>query len=147
MSKFKRNRNNLKVLSIFPWSRSFGKQETVGKLPHPSTQSPSPSPPPPCLLRLLTGIILFVLEVNFETMLNTFYSFFFLLIPRMALEGLALSMVIAYHCGASAFVVCDSCLVRGDVLQCQACAVNLRTDDSWSKCWVLLFLRRGLCWK
>ena len=65
--KFKRNRNNLKVLWIFPWSRSFGKQEAVGKLPHFNTPALTFDwNNLVCLKLCWTHFILFFFSFNFK---------------------------------------------------------------------------------
>ena len=39
----------------------------------------------------------------------------------------------SYNCSSSVSVVGDPCLVRGDVLQRQACVVDICADDSQCK--------------
>ena len=63
---------------------------------------------------------------------------------RVVLESLAVSMATAHNCSSFVFVVRDSGLVWGDVLQQRACAVDICTDDWWSQCRILLFLCRGM---
>ena len=49
---------------------------------------------------------------------------------RVVLACLVVSMVTALHSNSSVFVVCDSGVVRGDILQCSASVVNICTDDT-----------------
>ena len=65
----------------------------------------------------------------------------------MVLACLDVAITAAYNCSSSFSVVGDSCLVRGDILQCQARVVDICTDDPQCKWRILLFLCRGVCKK
>ena len=69
------------------------------------------------------------------------------IIFRVVLACLDVAITAAYNCSSSVSVVGDSCLVRGDILQCQARVVDICTDDPQCKWRILLFLCRGVCKK
>lgn len=61
---------------------------------------------------------------------GSFTFFYFTHHFRVVLACLAVSMVTALHSNSSVFIVCDSGVVRGDILQCSASVVDICTDDT-----------------
>ena len=61
---------------------------------------------------------------------GSFTFFYFTHHFRVVLACLVVSMVTAVYSNSSVFIVCDSGVVRGDILQCSASVVDICTDDT-----------------